>query len=208
MLDWSNKYKVLEPVQDLLFHSQLRVTILNRFLVVLFLLGSVVAPVQSEDYSTVIKNVEFEVETDSPWVELNAELDFRLSPIAKEALQKGIVLTWVILIRVEEKGLLWNTTLEEKKINYKIKNHELLNLYSVDKDSVIDMFSTLNALLNAISKIRHLAIIKKHEVQKNKKHQVAIKVLFDREALPIPLRPISYFDSQWALSSQWTLWSL
>ena len=35
-----------------------------------------------------------------------------------------------------------------------------------------------------------------------------IRVGFEREALPIPLRPTSYFDPQWALSSRWTLWQL
>ncbi|MCK5122068.1 MAG: DUF4390 domain-containing protein, partial [Methylococcales bacterium] len=39
-------------------------------------------------------------------------------------------------------------------------------------------------------------------------YYVAIKVEFSREALPVPLRPLSYFDSQWALSSDWALWPL
>ena len=187
MLNWSNIYKVLE---------------------VLLLFGFCVEVAQSEDYSAIVSNVIVEEKPDNPWFKLNADIDFKLSPVAKEALQKGIVLTWNVLIKVEQEGLLWNAALEEKQINYKIKNHALLNLYSVNRDGVIDMFSTLNASLNAISKIRNIAIINKQALQPGKKYQVAVKVLFDREALPIPLRPISYFDSQWALSSQWTLWQL
>jgi hypothetical protein len=187
MLSWSNSYKILS---------------------VLCLLGFFVEPAQSEDYSASVSHVIVENKPDNPWIKLNVDIDFKLSPTAKEALQKGIVLTWVILIKIEQEGVFWNTTVEEKQINYKIKNHDLLNLYSVNKDGVIDMFSTLNASLNAMSKIRDFAIINKQIIQPNEKYQVAVKVLFDREALPIPLRPISYFDSQWALSSQWTLWQL
>jgi hypothetical protein len=36
----------------------------------------------------------------------------------------------------------------------------------------------------------------------------AVKVNFDRDALPLPLRPIAYIDPQWYLSSDWTLWPL
>lgn len=187
MLNWSNSYK---------------------FLSVLFLLGFFVESAQSEDYSTIVSNIIVEVKPDNPWFKLNVDIDFKLSPIAKEALQKGIVLTWVVLIKIEQEGVFWNTTVEEKQIHYKIKNHDLLNLYSVNRDGVIDMFSTLNASLNAISKIRNLAVINKQTIQPNETYRVAVKVFFDREALPIPLRPISYFDSQWALSSQWTLWQL
>ncbi|MEY3760764.1 MAG: hypothetical protein RIR39_2255, partial [Pseudomonadota bacterium] len=35
-----------------------------------------------------------------------------------------------------------------------------------------------------------------------------VKVSFDRDALPLPLRPIAYIDPQWYLSSDWTLWPL
>ncbi|MCK5830979.1 MAG: DUF4390 domain-containing protein [Methylococcales bacterium] len=185
MLNWSNNYKIIGIV---------------------FFLGFFADPAYSEDYSAKIKNIIVEVKPKSPWFTLNADINFKLSPIAKEALQKGIVLTWVIVIKVEQEGWFWNTVLEEKQISYKIKNHELLNLYSVDENGVVDMFSTLKASFNAISKIRNLAIINKQEIQKNKQILVAVKVLFDREALPIPLRPISYFDSQWALSSQWAIW--
>lgn len=187
MLSWSNSYKILSA---------------------LCLLGFFVEPAQSEDYSAIVSHVIVENKHDNPWIKLNVDIDFKLSPIAKEALQKGIVLTWKILIKIEQEGGLWNTTLEEKQINYKLKNHDLLNLYSVNRGGIIDMFSTLNASLNAMSKIRDFAIINKQIIQPNEKYQVAVKVLFDREALPIPLRPISYFDSQWALSSQWTLWQL
>ena len=37
---------------------------------------------------------------------------------------------------------------------------------------------------------------------------VAIKVSFDRDALPLPLRPLAYINPQWYLSSEWTLWPL
>jgi hypothetical protein len=70
------------------------------------------------------------------------------------------------------------------------------------------MFTTLTAALASISKIRNLSVIEKSLIRADKNYQIAIKVLFDREALPVPLRPMSYFNSEWALSSPWSLWQL
>jgi hypothetical protein len=183
---------------------------LKIFRVIGVLIGFVfaIAPVLSKEFSAEVSHINIDTKTDKPWLELNADIDFRLSPMAKEALQKGIALSWTVLIKVEQEGWLWNTTVEQRKLKYTIKNYTLLNLYSVNDNGEEDRFSTLNATLNSMSKIRNLAIIKKKSIKKNKKYQVLIKVGFEREALPIPLRPISYFDPQWALSSQWTLWQL
>ena len=164
-------------------------------------------PVLSGDYSAIVSSVDIEM-GDQQYYYLNTNIEYRLSPTAKEALQKGIALTWVVAIKLKQESWLWDTTVEEGSITYTIKNHGLLNLYSVESNGVSDMFSTLTAALNAISKIRKIPIIKKELIQANEKYQLVIKVTFDREALPVPLRPISYFDPQWALSSQWTTWPL
>ncbi len=175
-----------------------------------FILGLTffIEPALSDDFSAIVSHFNIETKIDNEWLNLNADIDFRLSPVAKEALQKGIALSWTVLIKVEQERWFGNATLEKREIKYKIKNHALLNLYSVNNNGEEEMFSTLNASLNAMSKIRDLAIIKKKSIKKNEKYLVLIKVVFEREALPIPLRPVSYFDPQWALSSQWTLWPL
>lgn len=139
----------------------------------------------------------------------NAELEYNLSPTAKEALQKGITLTWIVKIKAEQQANFWNTTLQEKKITYQIHNHALLNQYSVKINNGLPlMFVTLTGALNSMSKINDIAMINKQFIHQDRRYQMAVKVTFDREALPVPLRPLSYFDPQWALSSGWTVWPL
>ena len=165
--------------------------------------------VWAEEYRAVVYNVLVTPEENKGY-KLSADINYYLSPTAKEALQKGISLCWIVKVKVQQKGVLWDTTLEELDIGYKIQRHTLLNLYSVKKlnNGETDMFTTLTAALASISKIRNLSIIEKPLILAEKNYQIAIKVLFDREALPIPLRPMSYFNSEWALSSPWSLWQL
>ncbi len=176
--------------------------------VLVVLISLATACVCSEEFSAVVRNVTAKFE--NTWVELDADIDYRLSSKATEALQKGIPLTWKVLVRIERVGNVWNSTIQEQELSYQIKNHALLNLYSVKKSSsgMTEMFSSLTGALNYMSKIRNLPVIDKQRIQPSERYHIAIKVKFDREALPIPLRPASYFDPQWALSSHWVLWQL
>lgn len=160
----------------------------------------------ASEYATQVHNVKVELVADS--YELNADLNFQLSPVAKEALHRGIALTWTLLVKIEEKGEVWNHTVQSLGMDYQIQNHALLNLYSLKRLSTGErsVFSTLAGALNSLSKIRRMPVLDKLLVRLDKQYSIAVKVKFKRESLPIPLRPFSYFDAQWALSSQWTLW--
>jgi hypothetical protein len=162
----------------------------------------------SSVYSASVSNVN--IETDNIWVILNADINYKLSPTAKRALDKGIALNWIVIIKVQKIGVFWDETVRELQIAYQIQNHALLNLYSVKRmeNGETEVFTTLTAAFNYISKIRQLSLIERHSLAQDEDYFVAIKVLFNREALPVPLRPWSYFKSQWALSSQWSRWQL
>ncbi|MFW5444064.1 MAG: DUF4390 domain-containing protein [Methylococcaceae bacterium] len=181
---------------------------INKTLVLAALCSLVSACVWSEQFSTTISNIN--VKSENIWYELNADIDYRLSPTAKEALQKGVKLTWDVKVKVERKGLLWNTIVYEQALSYQLKNHALLNLYSVKKtkSGETDMFSSLIGALNSMSKIRSLPVVDKQLIKSGERYHIAIKAQFNREALPVPLRPTAYTNSEWALSSHWVLWQL
>jgi hypothetical protein len=178
----------------------------NRFLLLIVSFFLFSQHLYAEDFSALISNVKVKQKEDK--YILNANIDYRLSPIAKEALQKGIALTWTVIIKVQQEGRLWDPTIKEIELSYRIRNHALLNLYSVKKAAETHMFSTLTAAMNSISKIRKIFVIDKQLLQYDENYHLSMKVKFNREALPVPLRPMSYFGSQWALSSEWSIWQL
>ncbi len=141
---------------------------------------------------------------------LNADIEYRLSPVVKEALKKGISMSWVVRVKVERKNLLWNTTINEIVHRYQIQNHDVLNLYSVKllKNNENNMFSTLAGAIDFIAKIRNLVVLEQSMIEQGERYQLGLKIDFERESLPVPIRPFSYFDKQWGLSSQWALWPL
>jgi len=142
---------------------------------------------------------------------LSADIVYQLSEKAKEALQNGVPLFWNIQVKMlQHRNVLWDKTLVDTAIRYRIQYHALLNMYRVrnEGNGEVYNFSTLSAALDLMSAVRNFRVIEKAELAPEKQYLCAVKVNFDREALPLPLRPIAYIDPQWYLSSDWTLWPL
>ncbi len=139
---------------------------------------------------------------------LNARLDYVLSPTAKEAIQKGVPLSWILVVEVQRKKWLWNKTIYVAEIPFVIQYHALLNQYSVTNKSSkdVEMFSTLASAMNSMATVRDLKLMESSVIHHNESYFVALKIQFDREFLPVPLRPESYFDSDWSMSSDWFIW--
>jgi hypothetical protein len=72
----------------------------------------------------------------------------------------------------------------------------------------VENFSTLSAAFDLISKMQNFQIIDERSIDPQKNYYAEMKIVFDREVLPLPLRPIAYLNSQWYLSSDWYIWSL
>ncbi len=161
----------------------------------------------ANDYSARIRQADLIDNGDS--FNIEARIDFQLSPTAKEALHKGVPLTWKVLIEIREVGQVWDATLYEQELTYRLQYHALLNHYDVvasNKDK--EMFLTLNAALGFMSNVQDTEPVKTELFQSGRRYKLAIKCRFDRESLPVPLRPSSYLETQWYLSSDWYVWPI
>jgi hypothetical protein len=166
------------------------------------------SPILATPFSAQIKSAELTQQ--NGWYLLDADVDYVLSPTAKEAIQSGIPLVWYLKIQLQQIRYFHNKTLTKINYDYKIRYHALLNSYSVSNDSTGSQkkYTTLSEALDALSRIRELKVIPVAAVKKNKLYEVAIRLEFDKEQLPAPLRPVAYLNSEWNLSSDWYLWQL
>ncbi|MGZ8226596.1 MAG: DUF4390 domain-containing protein [Methylococcaceae bacterium] len=142
---------------------------------------------------------------------LSAELNYQLSDNAKEALRNGVPLFWSVRVKIKQhRNFIWDKTLIEKALRYRIEYHALLNMYRIRNENNGDTnnFSTLSSALELMSAIRDFSVISKHQIIQKNRYSAEVKVDFDRNALPLPLRPIAALDPQWYLSSDWTVWPL
>jgi hypothetical protein len=142
---------------------------------------------------------------------LSADIVYQLSEKANEALQNGVPLFWDIQVKIlQRRDVIWDKTLVDTTLRYRIQYHALLNMYRVRNEGSGEVynFSMVSAALDLMSVVRNFRVIDKAALAPEKQYLCAMKVSFDRNALPLPLRPIAYVDPQWYLSSDWTLWPL
>lgn len=161
----------------------------------------------ADESITEVRSINFELRNGQYF--LSADIQYALTQTAREALQKGIPLYWDVLIKVvRERNWLWNKTLVDFKIRYRIQYHALLNNYRVTNITSSDStnYATLAAALEGMAEIRNIAILDEEDIEKDESYRVSVKTRFDREALPLPLRPASYVNPQWYLSSDWLQW--
>lgn len=165
------------------------------------------ATVQAGEYAARIEHADLNYADDGYTVQ--AHIDYRLSPTAKEALHKGVPLAWNVSIELREPGWLWDSVIHHRKLAYSLQFHALLNQYAVQTPyDRSEMFLTLNAALNFISAVQDSTPIPARLLQAGKPYLLAVQTQFNREFLPIPLRPVAYLDHRWFLSSNWYTWPI
>lgn len=163
----------------------------------------------ADAFGVEVKNAEIVLQGNS--YVLSADINYQLSARAKEALQNGVPLYWDIHIKtLQHRDYFWDKTLVNTGIRYRIQYHALLNMYRVRNEGSGELynFSTLSAALELMSTIRDFRVMDKTVRTPGERYAVGIKVTLDRDALPLPLRPVAYTNPQWYLSSDWTLWPL
>lgn len=161
----------------------------------------------ADDSKIEVRSIDFALRDGQYY--LSADIHYQLTQTAREALQKGIPLYWDVLIKVvRERTWIWNKTLVDFKIRYRIQYHALLNHYRVTNITSSDStsYASLSAALAGMSTIRNIAVLNEGDIAEDESYKVGVKTRFDREALPLPLRPAAYINPQWYLSSDWLQW--
>jgi Domain of unknown function (DUF4390) len=162
-------------------------------------------------YATGVRVKSIETALSAEEYLLSADIDFQLSKKAIEALNNGVSLLWTYQFIVkEQRDYVWDKILIEKHFRYRIQYHALLKMYRVINvnNGALENFSTLEAALDLLSTLRDYRLIEKSKLDGQKNYITGLKVSFEQDALPLPLRPMAYLNPAWYLSSDWYLWPL
>ena len=142
---------------------------------------------------------------------LDADIDYRFSEPAIDALHNGVSLTLSLRLRVEqERRWWWDATVLDASHPFRVRYHALSKLYQIldgDNSEAPRNFISLNALLEAMGTVRDLPLPNSFVLVKGGRYRASLAVSLDIEALPLPLRPVAYATPAWYLDSlvyKWT----
>lgn len=171
---------------------------------VLLLAGSALAAVDSP------RIVRAELVREGDQHLLNADVEYRFSDVATEALQNGVQLTLLLNLQVTRpRRYWWDETVVDERWSFRLRYHSLAKLYQwVEEDGRAPRgFASLAALLEEMGAVRRLPVPGASVLVPGQRYQARLAVFLDIESLPLPLRPVAYVSPAWYLGSPGYPWS-
>lgn len=138
---------------------------------------------------------------------MQAEIDYRFSDEAIEALVNGVPLTLEVHVQLRDrKAWIWQNDIIDLRLRYRIRYLALAGVYQVVdlQSDTRQNFHTQRSAFEALGDIRDLSVISADRLKKGRSYRLSLRSSLDIEALPLPLRPMAYVKSSWKLSSDWS----
>ena len=105
--------------------------------------------------------------------------------------------------------IFWNEKIAEIICRYQISYHALMGVYRVkdEQNGTETKFTSLELALKEMGVLNEILITADRDAFSETTYIIGALFALDKERLPLPLRLVAYYDSQWMLTSQWDLWS-
>ncbi len=171
---------------------------------------SPLAATAATDYGFNIQRAELHAFDDGKLYLLDADIDYRFSEPAIEALRNGVCLSLVLTLKVKQENAWWFENLvTDDKISFRICYHALSKLYQIIYENIEPPlnFVSYNALLQSMGSIREFPVVLAFQLSQGERYRASLSVGLDIESLPLPLRPVAYVNPAWHLNSPQYKWT-
>lgn len=142
---------------------------------------------------------------------LQANIDYRFSRPALEALEKGVPLTVVMRIEIlHERNYLWSRKVASLEQRYQISFHALSQQYmlrNLNSGSQYT-FPSLEAAATVLGTVVDLPVIDGNLLEEGGAYSGRLMAELDVDQLPVPLRLLALVSKDWQLNSAWYTWPL
>jgi hypothetical protein len=143
--------------------------------------------------------------------QLNARIHYRFSDEALDALDNGVPLVVELAIEIERKrDYVWDETVASLHQRYQLSYEALTQRYVVTNlnSGADNYYGSRAAAIAALGDVNHLPILDAGLLNPDEKYTVSLQASLDLDALPVPMRVIGYFSSNWRIASEWVSWPL
>ena len=151
------------------------------------------------------------VELQSGVYYLDAWVEYRLSPEAREALEAGVALTLQTEVEFLRNRRFWFDDQEASlRQDYELQYRALsarylvMNLNSGEQSS----FATLFSALNFLGRVTELPLIDAALLDSDAAYDIRIRAVLSTDDIPGPLRLLAFWRRDWSLRSEWFTWRL
>ena len=143
--------------------------------------------------------------------QLNANIHYRFSDEALDALDNGVPLVVELAINIERKrDYVWNETVASLRQRYELSYEALTQRYVVTNlnSGADNYYGSRATAIDALGNVSHLPILDAGLLSPDEHYIVNLQTSLALDALPVPMRVLGYFSSNWRISSEWVSWPL
>ena len=143
--------------------------------------------------------------------QLNARIHYQFSAEALDALDNGVPLVVELVIEIERKrDYVWDETVASLRQRYQLSYEALTQRYVVTNlnSGADNYYGSRAAAIAALGDVNHLPILDAGLLNPDEKYTVNLQASLDLDALPVPMRVIGYFSSNWRIASEQVSWPL
>ena len=188
---------------------------MNRFLQYLqhlVILAVLALPLSSwsSDGSVTFDSVALSLSEDGR-ILLDATIVYDLNDTVAEALENGVPLTFETHVEMRRAGAwMWESDVVEHRLRTVLRYRPLSGMYELRKLGGGDglSFATRDAALRTLGRIIGMPVTERDRLDLDQDYIVRIDSRLDREALPLPIRPLAYVKRAWSLESDAWEWQL
>lgn len=142
---------------------------------------------------------------------LQANIDYRFSRPALEAMEKGVPLTVVMRIEIlRERNYMWSQKVASLEQRYQLSFHALSQQYmlrNLNSGSQYT-FPSFDAARTVLGTIVDLPVIDGNLLEDGARYTGRLMAELDVDQLPTPLRLLALVSGDWQLNSEWFSWPL
>lgn len=142
---------------------------------------------------------------------LDAQVSYVLSEAATDALGNGVELVFAFEIEILKPSWgWWNEEFASLAQRYSIRYHALSRQYVLNNINTGEQsnFKSLEDLTFQLGNMHHVPLLDRQVVPESEALFIKTRARLEIDSLPIPLRPVAYFSSEWRLKSDWSVWPL
>ncbi len=143
---------------------------------------------------------------------LNASLSIGLTPTAREALDRGVALHFIVefaLIYPRWYTLyFWNKRLVELQQTYRLSFNALTRQYTLSYGVLQQTFYTLENALSVLGSLSDQPVFEESLIDEDRVYEAQLRMRLDTARLPKPFQIDALGSDDWDVSSSWFRWTI
>jgi hypothetical protein len=139
---------------------------------------------------------------------LDAQFDLNLSRVLQSAVNKGVVLSFLIEFQIVKPRKYWfNSEIVTVRRQVTLNYHALSRQYLVSYDTHQKSFETLAEALQELQHVDDWNVVTKDELEAGQRYEAALLVRLDKNKLPKAIQVDAISSEDWNLASEIYRWS-